>query len=180
MKITDLKLNDGNPRQIKDARMDKLIESIKTFPKMMKLRPIIIDNEGLIIGGNMRYRALLALGYKDIPAGWVKSADELTEDEKKRFIIVDNVQFGEWETDILANEWNAELLDDWGIDMNVWPAVEPVKLEETDDDKTKTFHTEVMLVRNAIAKRIEENEKIELSAAYMKAEGMIMEAIKKL
>ncbi len=88
----------------------------------MALRPIIIDGEGVILGGNMRYKALLHLGYKEVPDAWVKRADDLTEDERRRFIISDNVGFGEWEWETVANEWDVEELADWGLDA---PDFEP-------------------------------------------------------
>lgn len=84
---------------------------------MMSLRPIIIDSEGMILGGNMRFKALKELGYKEVPDEWVKRADELTEDEKQRFIIEDNVPFGEWDWDILNSEWDKEELIEWGIEF---------------------------------------------------------------
>ncbi len=117
MKLTQLTLNKSNPRFIKDDKFKRLCNSIKEFPKMMDLRPIVIDNENVIIGGNMRFRALKELGYKEVPDNWVKRADELTEDEKRRFIISDNAGFGEWDMDILANEWDASELEDWGVDI---------------------------------------------------------------
>jgi len=117
MKLSEIKSNPNNPRFIKDDKFQKLVNSIKDFPKMMKLRPIIIDGEGVILGGNMRYRVLKHLGYKDIPDDWVKKADELTEEEKRRFIIEDNVGFGEWDWDMIANEWDAEKLAEWGLDL---------------------------------------------------------------
>jgi len=94
----------------------KLVKSIEEFPKMMKLRPIVIDNSGMVLGGNMRLKALQHLKFKEIPDEWVKRADELTEDEKQRFIAVDNVGFGEWDFDILANEWDAVKLEEWGLE----------------------------------------------------------------
>jgi hypothetical protein len=117
MKISEIKLNKKNPRLIKDHKFEKLKNSITEFPKMLELRPIIIDNDNIILGGNMRYQALKDLGYKEIPDSWVKNANELTEDEKQRFIIADNVGFGDWDWDIIANEWNTELLADWGLDV---------------------------------------------------------------
>lgn len=119
MKLSELKLNERNPRQIKGAAFEKLKKSVKELPKMMRLRPIVIDADGVILGGNMRYRALQALGYSEIPNEWVKVADDLTEEEKQRFIIEDNVQFGEWDFDTLFNDWDTELLKDWGVDLPV-------------------------------------------------------------
>ena len=117
MKLKDIHVNPDNPRIIKDERFKKLCKSIKEFPKMMTLRPIIIDNEGMILGGNMRFKALLELGYKEVPDEWVRRADELTEDEKRRFIIEDNLPFGEWDWNSLANNWDEDELIEWGMDI---------------------------------------------------------------
>ena len=117
MKITELKLNDKNPRFIKDEKFRKLVQSISEFPKMMELRPIVVDDQNIILGGNMRFRALCELKYKEIPDNWVKKASELTDEEKQRFIIADNVGFGEWDYDLIANEWNTEELESWGLDL---------------------------------------------------------------
>jgi len=117
MKLNELILNDSNPRYIKDDKFKKLVNSIKDFPKMLELRPIIVDDNNVILGGNMRYRALQTLNYIDIPDEWVKKANDLTEDEKKEFLIKDNVGFGDWNFDILANEWDENLLNDWGLDI---------------------------------------------------------------
>ena len=84
---------------------------------MLELRPIVIDDDGTILGGNMRFRALLELGYKEIPDSWVRKASELTDEEKQRFIIEDNVPFGEWDWEKLANEWDDKLLEEWGVDI---------------------------------------------------------------
>lgn len=117
MKITEIKPNDRNPRYIKDAKFEKLCNSITEFPQMMALRPIVVDNDGVILGGNMRFRALKKLGWTDIPDEWVKRAEDLTEEQKRRFIVEDNVGFGEWDFDLLANEWNDVPLYDWGVDI---------------------------------------------------------------
>lgn len=116
MKLSSLKLNPKNPRLIKDAKFKKLCDSIRDFPKMMELRPIVVDADRMILGGNMRFRALKELGFKDIPDEWVKAADSLTEEEKKRFTIEDNVAFGEWDFDILAAEFEISDLAAWGIE----------------------------------------------------------------
>ena len=117
MKLSDIYVNKSNPRFIKDDRFKKLVQSIREFPKMMALRPIVIDAEGMILGGNMRFKALQGLKYKDIPDEWVKRADSLTDEEKRRFIIEDNVPFGEWDWDTLANEWDIEELAAWGLEI---------------------------------------------------------------
>jgi len=86
---------------------------------MMELRPIIIDEGNIILGGNMRFNALKHLGYKELPVEWVKQANELTEEQKQEFIVKDNVGFGEWDWDILANEWDTEKLEEWGLELPV-------------------------------------------------------------
>jgi hypothetical protein len=117
LKVSQLKLNPKNPRLIKDDKFRKLVRSIQEFPKMMSLRPIVIDDDNLVLGGNMRLRAIKELGMKEIPDDWVKKASELSDEEKRRFIIEDNVEFGEFDFDILANEWDENELVDWGIDV---------------------------------------------------------------
>jgi len=117
MNIKDIRINPNNPRYIKDDRYQKLKKNIQEFPKMMKLRPIIIDDNGMILGGNMRYLAIIELGYKEIPEGWVVKANELSEEEKEKFKILDNVPFGDWDYDILANEWDLDLLKDLGVEV---------------------------------------------------------------
>ena len=127
MKLSELKINPNNPRLIKDVKFKKLCNSIKEFPKMMELRPIVIDSDNIILGGNMRFKALQELGYTDIDEKWVKKAEDLTEDEKKQFIVKDNVSFGEWDWDILANNWDNTELDEWGaINMGMSENIDKV------------------------------------------------------
>lgn len=116
MKVSKIKTNMDNPRICKDDKFKKLVKSIREFPKMMELRPIVVDADNMILGGNMRLKAIQELGMKDIPDTWVKRADELTEDEKRRFIISDNSNFGEWDMNALANAWEVEELEAWGVD----------------------------------------------------------------
>ena len=110
-----IKLNPNNPRQISKKKFEKLKQSIKEFPKMLELRPIVVDKNGVILGGNMRYRVLKDLGW-EIKDEWVKVADKLTDEERRRFIIEDNVEFGEFDWDILSTNYDADELLDWGID----------------------------------------------------------------
>ena len=134
MKINEIYLNPKNPRTIKDEKYQKLKTNIKEFPKMMKLRPIIIDDKNMIIGGNMRYRVLQDLGYTEIPEGWVVKASELTEDEKRRFIITDNLPYGDWDYDILGNDWDLEELKDWGMELGEFETEEGFKEKEIDEN----------------------------------------------
>jgi len=114
LEINKLKPNKENPRIIKDYKFKKLVKSIKEFPEMMELRPIIVDEDMTILGGNMRYRASIKAGLKEVP---VKIAKDLSDEQKQEFIVKDNVGFGEWEWDILANEWDSKILDKWGLDI---------------------------------------------------------------
>jgi len=116
--INKVKENPSNPRIIKDVKFKKLVQSIKDFPEMLDLRPIVVDANMIVLGGNMRLKACKEAGLKEVP---VLIADKLTEEQQKEFIIKDNVGFGEWDWDILANEWDAELLDDWGLDLPKFP-----------------------------------------------------------
>jgi len=122
MRLKDIKPNPNNPRVLRDDKFQKLKQSITEFPKMMSLRPMVVDSDGIILGGNIRYRALQDLGFKEIPNDWVKRAEELTEDEKKRFIIADNVGFGDWDWDALANDWDVVDLEAWGLEIPNWSA----------------------------------------------------------
>jgi len=116
--ISQVKANPKNPRVIKDAKFKKLVTSIKEFPDMLNKRPLIVftdvDGKYCVLGGNMRLKALNELKYTEIP---IIIADEWTEEQKAEFLIKDNVGFGEWDWDQLANEWDAEKLDDWGLDI---------------------------------------------------------------
>lgn len=124
IKLSGIKPNPANPRTIRDNKFEKLKASIEQFPKMMELRPIVVDNTGMVLGGNMRLRALQDLGYKEVPPEWVRQADDLTEDEKRRFIVTDNAGFGQWDWDILANEWDAGELAEWGLDVPEWGSID--------------------------------------------------------
>ena len=117
VKLSTIKPNPNNPRIIKDEKFEKLVKSIKDFPKMMELRPMIINKDNIVLGGNMRLKALKELGYKEVPDEWVKRAEDLTEDEQRRFIIKDNVGFGEHDWEMLATEWDSDELSDWGLDF---------------------------------------------------------------
>jgi DNA modification methylase len=133
MKLSKIKPNPSNPRIIKDDKFKKLVKSINDFPKMMSLRPIVVDENFIVQGGNMRLKALQEIGFKDIPDEWVKQVSNLNEDEKKQFIIKDNVGFGEWDWDDLANNWDAEKLTEWGLDI---PNFEAEVLEAEEDNYT--------------------------------------------
>ena len=114
VKISQVIPNSNNPRIIKNIKFKKLVKSIEELPSMLELRPIVVGEDMVILGGNMRYKACIEAGLKEIP---IIVADELTEDEKKAFVIKDNLSFGEWDWDSLSNEWDSVELDDWGLDV---------------------------------------------------------------
>jgi hypothetical protein len=114
VKIREIKPNTDNPRIIKDHKFKKLVKSIKDFPEMLEKRPIVVDENMIVLGGNMRLKALLEAGVKDV---WIDVAEGWTEEQKKEFIIKDNVGFGDWDWDILANEWEPDLLEDWALNL---------------------------------------------------------------
>jgi ParB-like chromosome segregation protein Spo0J len=114
VKISEVKNNPNNPRVIKDDKFEKLVNSIKEFPKMLEIRPIVVNDDMIVLGGNMRLKACKAAGLKEVP---IIKASELTEDEQKQFIIKDNVSGGEWDWEMLAVDWNADELEEWGLDV---------------------------------------------------------------
>ena len=114
VKISDVKNNPSNPRLIKDDKFRKLVKSIQDFPQMLELRPIVVDENNIVLGGNMRLKASKEAGLKDV---FIVKAENLTEEQKQEFIVKDNVGFGEWDWDMLANTFDAEQLEDWGLDV---------------------------------------------------------------
>jgi ParB-like chromosome segregation protein Spo0J len=112
VKISEIKTNPKNPRLIKDDKFKKLVKSIQEFPQMLELRPIVVDENNIVLGGNMRLKACIEVGLKEI---YIVKAEDLTEEQKDEFIVKDNVGFGEWDWDLLANEWDVEKLDEWGL-----------------------------------------------------------------
>ena len=129
-KIAKIKPNPNNPRLIKNAKFKKLVKSIKDFPEMLEIRPIVVNKDNIVLGGNMRLRACQEAGLKEVP---VITAEQLTVKQQREFIIKDNVGFGEWEWDDLANEWDAEQLDEWGIDLPLETETEKLSKLEFQD-----------------------------------------------
>jgi hypothetical protein len=127
VKISKVKGNPNNPRIIKNDKFKKLVTSIKEFPEMLKLRPIVVDEDMVVLGGNMRLKASKDAGLKEV---WIDIAEGLTEEQKKEFIVKDNVGFGEWEWDILANEWDSVQLAEWGLD--VWENQDDAIVDDND------------------------------------------------
>jgi len=112
--IQHIKQNPNNPRLIKDEKFAKLVKSIQDFPEMLELRPIVVNDDMIVLGGNMRLKACKEAGLKEVP---IIKASSLTPEQQKEFIIKDNVGFGEWDWEMIANEWDAEQVTDWGLDI---------------------------------------------------------------
>jgi len=113
--ITEIKFNENNPRTITAFQLQKLKKSLLEFPQMLELRPLVIDEENVVIGGNMRLKALQELGITKVPT---KKVVNLTPEQKKEFVIKDNLSYGEWDWDNLVVEWELETLTDWGLELN--------------------------------------------------------------
>jgi hypothetical protein len=140
VKITSVKPNKANPRIIKDFKFGKLVKSIRQFPEMLKIRPIVVNKDNVILGGNMRYKASLEAGLEEV---YIIKAEDLTDEQQQEFIIKDNVGFGEWDWDQLANEWDTDKLSDWGVDV---PFTDEEVEEMTNPDNIDTeniFATEL-------------------------------------
>jgi hypothetical protein len=130
MKLSEIKPNPNNPRLIKDAKFAQLVQSIKDFPEMLEKRPIVVNKDMVVLGGNMRLKACKEAGLKEIPviiADW-------TEEQQRQFIIKDNVGFGEWDWDMIANEWDAEEVEGWGLDVWQAPVEADYSLLDDEDD----------------------------------------------
>jgi DNA modification methylase len=133
--------NPTNPRIIKDDKFKKLVKSIEEFPQMLELRPIVVDSNMVVLGGNMRLKACIAAGLKEVP---IIVADQLTDAQKGEFIIKDNVGFGEWDWDLLANEWDVEALTDWGLELP-FDNTPVLEAEEDDYEAPSEIKTDIVL-----------------------------------
>jgi ParB-like chromosome segregation protein Spo0J len=132
VKINEVKSNPNNPRLIKDEKFKQLVKSIQDFPDMLKLRPIVVNDDMVVLGGNMRLKACKEAGLKEVS---IIKASSLTEEQQKEFIIKDNLGYGEWDWDSIANEWDVEQLNDWGLDIPNFNSIEYTdKNKELDID----------------------------------------------
>ena len=137
-----VKSNTDNPRIIKDDKFKKLVKSIQDFPQMLELRPIVVNDEMVVLGGNMRLKACKEAGLKEV---FIIKASDLTEDQQKEFIIKDNVGFGEWDWDLIANEWDTDLVQEWGLDLPVFDGVELDAVEDDFEAPEGGFETDIVL-----------------------------------
>jgi ParB-like chromosome segregation protein Spo0J len=137
VKISQVKSNPNNPRLIKNDKFEKLVQSLKDFPEMAKVRPIVVNQDFVVLGGNMRLKAMKEAGWKEVPIEVV----DWSEQQQKEFIIKDNVGFGEWEWDMLANEWEADDLEKWGLDV---PKFEDSEQQDLSDKIIDTYRIEIV------------------------------------
>jgi len=142
VKLSEIKSNPNNPRIIKDDKFKKLVKSIQEFPKMLEIRPVVVNADMIVLGGNMRLKACKEAGLKEVP---VIFAHDLTEEEQKQFIIKDNVGFGEWDWDMIANEWDAEEVEEWGLDIPEFSIKEELEAEEDDYEMPDELQTDIVL-----------------------------------
>jgi len=141
--IRQVRSNPDNPRFIKGDKFEKLVKSIREFPQMLELRPIVVNKDMIVLGGNMRLKACEEAGIDQVP---IIFADNLTEEQQKEFIIKDNSSFGEWDWDILANEWETEQLIDWGMDIpDDWAVDEVLEAEEDNFEAADDIQTDIVL-----------------------------------
>jgi len=155
--------NKSNPRIIKDDKFKKLVQSIKDFPQMLEIRPIVVDENNIILGGNMRFKACIEAGLKEV---FIIKANDLTEEQKHEFIVKDNVGFGEWDWDILANEWDTKKLEDWGVDLPIY------------DNSDEAFET--TLGQESISNNTDYNVLINITENNIELSSELLNVIEKL
>jgi hypothetical protein len=178
-----------NPRIIKDDKFNKLVKSIQEFPQMLQIRPIVVDETGTVLGGNMRYKACKAAGLEEV---YIIRAEALTEAQKKEFVIKDNASFGDWDWEILQNEWDMTELPEWGIDVFELPKeIDYSILDSLDEEGSDEFDKKLEEKRAVsralcipfkkehydeaanIVKKAAKNENIDLG-------GILLEALRKI
>jgi hypothetical protein len=179
-KVSEIKSNPNNPRIIKDDKFKKLVQSLQDFPDMAKVRPIVVNQDMIVLGGNMRLKAMKEAGWKEVPVEVV----DWDEEKQREFIIKDNVGFGEWDWEVLANEWDSEELEAWGLDV---PAFSPeIDYDILNDDDVSS---QLEDMQNGVKKAIQiefEAEHYDEAYALVKfwrekeayVGGMIMEYLK--
>jgi len=183
VKISQVKRNPENPRLIKDNKFHKLVKSIKEFPEMLEIRPIVVNDDMVVLGGNMRLKACQEAGLKEVH---IIKADKLTVKKQREFIVKDNVGFGEWDWDMLANEWDNAQLNEWGLD--VWQPEKEVDysiLNDVDlDEEVENMYqqTKKSIILEYPSEGFEPIKKLydKLKAEGVDLQGLFYEAMKKI
>ena len=148
VKINQIKSNPNNPRTIDKIKFGLLVKSIEEFPDMLNLRPLVVNKDMMVIGGSMRLKACIKLGIKEVP---IIIAENLTESEQREFLIKDNSNFGSWNYEELANDWDIELLSDWGLEIPI----------EVFEDEEKEIELESIIKTISFKYTIDEASRIE-------------------
>ena len=169
--IDQVKLSPDNPRVIKSSKFYKLVKSIEEFPEMLKIRPIVVDEDMIVLGGNMRLRACLEAGLKEVH---IVRASEFSDEQKSEFVIKDNSSFGEWDWEILANKWDVEKLDEWGLDL---PSMKHTEEAYSTKVESPIYDTKVVKPSasdlcdlnkyNALIERIEKSDILEADKRFL-------------
>jgi len=161
IKIDQVKPNQNNPRIIKDEKFRKLVTSIKEFPAMLEIRPIVVNEDMIVLGGNMRLRACIEAGLSEV---YIIRANQLSEQQQREFIIKDNVGFGDWNWDDLANDWDSEQLAEWGLD--IWNPSGDIKLDDFFEE-----NNEIKESKNKIVLEYTDEEFELVNEAFKKHSG---------
>jgi ParB-like chromosome segregation protein Spo0J len=157
VKISEIKPNPNNPRLIKDDKFKKLVKSIQDFPDMLNVRPIVVNKDMVVLGGNMRLKAIKEAGHKEVAVEIV----DWTEEKQKEFIVKDNVGYGDWDWDDLANNWDTQELSDWGLDIpnfdngDYSDKNKEINIDDIEDSMTinlKYTEDEYLIVKEALSK----------------------------
>lgn len=174
MPLAELVFNEDNPRQISSEKFASLQRSLETFPEMLQARPIVVDEKNVILGGNMRAKAMQAQGVTDVQ---VLRVEGWTDEQKQEFIIKDNVGFGEWDWDMLANQWDNVSLNEWGMD--VWqPETEPdYSMLDDVDDKEATSMADDVRKAVCIDFSMDEVERVQARLKELRAEQADISAL---
>ena len=170
VKLSDIKLNPNNPRLIKDDKFKKLVQSIIDFPEMLKIRPIVVNEDMIILGGNMRFKACKEAGLKEVP---IIKTSGLSEQKQKEFLIKDNIAGGEWDWNLLANEWDEIKLTEWGLD--VWKSSSDINLDDFFEENNETKE-----IKNKIILEYTDEEFALVNEAFKKHSGSKEQIIFKL
>jgi hypothetical protein len=182
--VSELKFNEENPRTITDANLKKLVKSVQEFPEMLEIRPIVINADSVVLGGNMRLKACIEAGITEVPVMRVKN---LSKEQELEFIIKDNISGGDWDWDLLANDWDTNLLGDWGLNIKSDDFFELDGSENTTnsssssdpkgtDDDYSVFEL-VMLHENKL-ELLDTLNKIKSNFLFEKQEEALMELIR--
>jgi len=181
VKIGQVKSNPNNPRVIQDDNFRKLVNSIKEFPKMLKIRPIVVNDDMIVLGGNMRLKACKEAGLKEVP---IIKASDLTEDEQRQFIIKDNVSGGEWDWDMLTSDWDTEKLEEWGLEVPIEDKIdeleggEEIELEQSVQLEPPMEYILIMAEPNSIEwEEIKEKLKLKIVRKGGYKKGSAFDAI---